>query len=98
MADGELALEALKESDLSTPALRQELLDIKGIGAYAAANLLLILGRPDFIPVDSYALKMVSREFHEGASIGPQEVHDAFADWGEWQGLAFWFWDWGGEG
>ena len=34
----------------------------------------MLLGRTDFIPIDSYALKMVSKEFHGGEPVGPQEV------------------------
>lgn len=98
VADGELDLEGLKTADLPTPDLRQELLKIKGVGSYAAANLLMLLGRTDYIPIDSYALKMVSHEFHDGEPIGSEAVEAAFAAWGEWKGMAFWFWDWSYRG
>lgn len=91
---GELELEALKDGDLPTEELRRELLKLKGVGSYAAANLLLLLGRYDFIPIDSWALRMVSQEWHKGEPIGPAEVEAAFEAWGEWKGLAYWFWDW----
>lgn len=91
---GELDLEGLKHSELATPDLRRELLKIKGVGNYAAANLLLILGRYDHIPIDSWALRMVSQEWHGGETIGPAEVEEAFAEWGPWKGLAYWFWEW----
>ena len=97
VAVGDLDLEGLKTAVLPTPELRQELLQIKGVGSYAAANLLMLIGRTDFIPIDSYATKMVSREFHGGQPIGPAEVEAAFAHWGEWKGMAFWFWDWSNE-
>lgn len=91
---GELDLEALKNGDLSTPELRRELLKIKGVGNYAAANLLLLLGRSDYIPIDSSALRSVSEEWHGGEPVGPAQVEEAFAEWGEWKGLAYWFWEW----
>lgn len=94
VASGALALEELKHSELPTPALRSELLKIKGVGNYAAANLLLLLGRTDFIPIDSWALRMVSQEWHDGQAIGPDEVEAAFAGWGKWKGLVYWFWEW----
>ncbi|HZD55345.1 MAG TPA: hypothetical protein VE136_01375 [Anaerolineales bacterium] len=94
IASGNLDLEALKTSDLPTAELRKQILAIKGVGAYAAANLLMILGRYDFIPVDSWALKMVSHEWYGGEPVGPAEVETAFENWGEWKGLAYWFWDW----
>lgn len=94
VAGGELDLEALKSAGIPTAELRKRLLAIKGIGAYATANLLMLLGRFDFIPVDSWALKMVSNEFHNGAPVGPAEVEAAFERWGPWKGLAYWFWKW----
>jgi len=87
-------LEALKHSSLPTLEFRKELMTINGVGPYAAANLLLILGRSDFIPVDSWALKLVSHEWYKGKPITAKEVEKRFEKWGEFKGLAFWFWDW----
>jgi 3-methyladenine DNA glycosylase/8-oxoguanine DNA glycosylase len=94
---GELDLHALETSDLPTPLLRKQLLAIKGVGAYAAANLLMLIGRTDYIPIDSYALKVVSDEFHDGRPVKPADVEAAFERFGEWKGMAFWFWDYDGE-
>lgn len=91
---GELDLASLANSELSTPDLRQALLDIKGVGGYAAANLLMLLGRHDYIPIDSWALRLVSNEWYEGQPVGHKDVVSVFEDWGRWKGLAFWFWDW----
>lgn len=96
VASGALDLEALKDSGLPTPELRQRLLAIKGVGGYAAANLLVILGRYDYVPVDSWAMSQVAREWHGGQPVGEKEVNTAFERWGEWKGLAFWCWDWAG--
>lgn len=94
VASGNFDLESLKTSDLPTLELRKELLTINGVGPYAAANLLMILGKHDFIPIDSYALKMVSNEWYRGEPITAKEVEKRFESWGEFKGLAFWFWDW----
>ena len=91
---GELDLEALKTADLPTGVLYKRLMSIKGVGAYSAANLLMILGRYDFIPIDSWATKVVSIEWYGGEPIGPEEVERAFEKWGAWKGLVYWFWDW----
>jgi len=98
VANGELDLESLKTSAQPTLELRKELLKIKGVGPYAAANLLMILGRGDFIPVDSWALKLVSHEWYDGEPVTPKQVEQHFEDWGEFKGLAYWFWDWKYEG
>ena len=94
VAKRDFDLESLKTSDLPTLELRRELMTIHGVGPYAAANLLMILGRHDFIPVDSYALKMVSHEWYQGEPVTTKEVEKRFEKWGEYKGLAFWFWDW----
>jgi len=94
VASASLDLEALKTSSLSTPELRKELMTIKGVGGYAAANLLMLFGRYDYVPVDSWALTTVSKEFFGGEKITPKQVLQTFEPWGKWQGLVYWFWDW----
>ncbi|MFH2039773.1 MAG: hypothetical protein ABIJ65_10100 [Chloroflexota bacterium] len=89
-----LDVEAFKTSSLPTLELRKELLKIMGVGPYAAANLLMILGRSDYLPIDTWALKMVSQEWHGGQTVTPAQVQAAFEKWGEWKGLVYWFWDW----
>jgi 3-methyladenine DNA glycosylase/8-oxoguanine DNA glycosylase len=94
VACGALDLEGFRLADVPTLELRQQLLAIKGVGDYAAANLLMLLGRYDFVPVDSWALKMVSHEWYGGQPVGRAEVEAAFERWEEWKGLAYWLWDW----
>ncbi|TKJ28713.1 MAG: hypothetical protein CEE40_10995 [Chloroflexi bacterium B3_Chlor] len=94
VVSGSLDLESLKAAEIPTAQLREHLLSIKGVGEYAAANLLMLLGRYDFVPVDSWACRVVSHEWHSGEPVGPTEVEAAFEHWREWKGLAYWFWDW----
>ena len=94
VASGDLDIESYKTSSLPTLELRKELMKIAGVGPYAAANLLMILGRSDFIPIDSYAMKMVSLEWYKGKPVTAKQVEKRFERWGEFKGLAFWFWDW----
>lgn len=91
---GKLDLESLKTTSVPTDQIRKELLSIKGVGNYAAANLLMLLGRYSYLTIDSWAIKMVSHEWHDDQTIGPSEVENAFEKWGEWKGLAYWLWDW----
>jgi len=94
VASGKYDLESLKTSSLPTLELRKELMTIKGVGPYAAANLLMLLGRHDFIPIDSIALTVVSHEWYRGKPITAKEVEKRFEKWKAYKGLAFWFWDW----
>jgi 3-methyladenine DNA glycosylase/8-oxoguanine DNA glycosylase len=93
-SEGSLDLEAYRNSTLTTVELKKELLGLKGIGPYAAAHLLMLMGRYDFIPIDSWALKMVSLEWHNGDPVKPKDVEIAFERWGQFKGLAYWMWDW----
>lgn len=94
IASGVRDLESLKHTQRPSEEVREELLSIKGVGEYAAASVLMLLGRFDFVPVDSWALKLVSHEWHAGTPVGRDEVEKAFQAWGPWKGLAYWFWDW----
>lgn len=94
VASGELDIEEWKTAVLPTNELRQRLLSLKGVGPYAAASLLMLLGHYDSVPVDSWAFKLVSYEWYNQQPVGRAEVEKAFADWGQWKGLAYWFWDW----
>jgi 3-methyladenine DNA glycosylase/8-oxoguanine DNA glycosylase len=64
------------------------------VGGYAAANLLMLLGRYDSIPIDSWAHKMVSTHFFDGEPVTPGQIEAVFAPYGEFKGLAYWFWAW----
>lgn len=65
------------------------------MGDYAAANLLMCLGRYELIPMDSWARKLIRKEFYpERERIGKKEMTAAFARFGEWKFLAYWFYKW----
>ncbi len=91
VVSGELDLEAARQSSQTTAELRKELLQIKGIGPYAAATLLILLGRYDYIGVDSWARKLVSKQFYGGRPVGEKEIQAAFDRFGRWRALAYWF-------
>jgi 3-methyladenine DNA glycosylase/8-oxoguanine DNA glycosylase len=98
VASGQFDLESLKTGNLPTLELRKELLTINGVGPYAAANLLMLLGRHDFIPIDSSALTVVSHEWYGGKPVTAKEIEKRFDKWGEFKSIAFWFWDWEYDG
>ncbi len=90
---GELDLESLKHTNLPTTELRKQLQTIRGIGPYASANLLMLLGHYNFLTVNSWAIKMVSQEWYGGQPVTPAQVEAAFEKWGDWKGLVYWLWD-----
>lgn len=94
VADRELDLEALRFSTQPTAELRKQLLKIKGIGPYAAASLLVLVGRYDHIGVDSWAQKLVSEQFYAGQPVTEAQVQSAFESFGRWRALAYYFYRW----
>ena len=94
---GILDLESLKTSDLSGDQLHKKLTSIKGVGNYAAANLLMLLGHYEYLTIDSWAIKIVSKEFFNGNPISPADVESVFKPWGKWKGLAYWLWNWSSD-
>ena len=93
---GELDLEALATSDLPTSELRKQLLAIKGVGPYAAATMLMLLGRYDEIGVDTVFRDFVGRKYFDGNKPEDSEALAIYADWGRWKYLAYWFDIWQG--
>lgn len=95
VAAGRVDLEALKDRALPTLDVRKRLIALPGIGPYAAAALLALLGRHDFIPIDTEAVSAVSRHFYGGRKVGEKEINAVFEKWGEHKALAYWFWNYG---
>ena len=92
VASGEVDLEALRESSLETPELFKFLRQLKGIGDYAAASILMLLGHYAHVPVDSIARDMVSRTFFDGEPVTPAQIRGTFARFDAYAGLAYWCW------
>ena len=91
---GELDLEGLTNSKLPTPELRRALLGIKGVGPYAAATLLMLLGRYDALGYDTVLRDFVSRRYFAGQRRPERELLAVYDDWGSWRYLAYWFEMW----
>lgn len=96
VTSGDLELEALAGSGLPTPELRKELLAIKGVGPYAAATLLMLLGRYDELGVDSVFREFVAGKYFGGEPPSDAEARAVYESWGEWKYLAYWFDLWEG--
>ena len=93
VASARTDLEALKDPALPTLEVRKRLIALPGIGPYAAAALLALLGRHDFIPIDTEAVSAVSKHFYGGRKVGEKEINAVFEKWGEHKALAYWFWN-----
>jgi len=91
VANGELDLEAWLSPDTSTEELRRSLLAIKGIGPYAAATMLMLLGRYDQLAVDSVYRTFVAETYFGGKRPSDREAEQVYSRWGRWKYLGYWF-------
>jgi 3-methyladenine DNA glycosylase/8-oxoguanine DNA glycosylase len=90
VADGSVDLEALAaDEDRSDDELAAELRALPGVGPYAAAHIMLMIGRSSRLILDSWTRPTYAR------LLGKKLVKDTtierrFRRYGEWAGLAFW--------
>jgi 3-methyladenine DNA glycosylase/8-oxoguanine DNA glycosylase len=74
-----------------TEEIKKELLAIKGIGNYAAASILMLLGRYDEIPVDSVFQQLMRQKYFHQEDFDLKEALAVYENWGRWKYLAYWF-------
>lgn len=90
ITSGDLKLNGL--IDTSTPAaeVKKRLIEIKGVGNYAAASMLMLLGRYDQIPVDTVFRSFMKAKYFDNKPFSEEEGLSIYEDWGRWKYLAYW--------
>jgi N-glycosylase/DNA lyase len=89
VADGELDPEQLLDPGLEDAEVAERLLALPGVGPYAAAHVMMLLGRYSSLVLDSWTRPKYAR------LVGKKKVADAtivrrFRRYGPYAGLAFW--------
>jgi N-glycosylase/DNA lyase len=90
VAAGELDVESWLTSELPTPELRREMKRVKGIGDYAAENLLKLVGRYDVLALDSWVRATFARKHNRGRACTDEKITRHYARFRHWRGLALW--------
>jgi len=90
VASGELDVEAWLTSPLSTAELMIELRGVKGVGPYAAENLLKLLGRYDGLALDSWTRAKFFSVRNNGRKTTDKKIARYYSRFKEWRGLALW--------
>lgn len=96
VANGKTSLESLRDPEMPTGELKRRLRAIKGVGPYAAATLLMLLGHYDDLAVDTVARGFVSKKYFGGKKISDAEIRAIYDGWGKWKFLAYWYDLWSG--
>jgi len=88
---GDLDLAEWEDGALATDELLGKILAIKGLGPYAAASILALVQRYDFLPVDSAFMSHVTATHFEGERPARARAERVYRSWGRWKYLAYWF-------
>ena len=90
VASGTLDPESWLHSDLPTAELKKEMKKVKGVGDYAAENLLKLVGRYDGLALDSWLRSQFYRK-HNGQKVcDDKKIERHYRKFGPWRGLAIW--------
>ncbi len=90
VASGKLDPEAWLTSDLPTVELRKEMKKVKGVGDYAADNLLKLVGRYDGLALDSFLRSQFYKTHNKEKPCPDKKIERHYRKYGKWQGLAIW--------
>lgn len=85
-----IELESLRHSTVPTDELYGILRSIKGIGHYAAGNLLKLLGRYDYLGIDSWIRRSFSDMHKNGRKVSDAAIEKHYDRYGKWRGLVCW--------
>jgi 3-methyladenine DNA glycosylase/8-oxoguanine DNA glycosylase len=100
VADGSVNLEDLAEAspdDLPDDEVEVRLLALPGVGPYAAAHVMLTLGRYSRLILDSWTRPTYARLRRSRRVVSDAGILRRFRRYGPWAGLAFWLYltrDW----
>ncbi|HEX8185656.1 MAG TPA: Fe-S cluster assembly protein HesB [Blastocatellia bacterium] len=90
VAAGELDVESWLTSELPTKELQREMKRVKGVGDYAAENLLKLIGRYDGLALDSWVRAKFARTRNRGRATPDKKIERYYSRFGAWRGLALW--------
>ena len=90
VASRELNVEEWLTNPLSTAELTKQIKGVKGVGNYAAENLLKLLGRYDGLALDSWTRARFFQIRNNGRKANDKKIARYYARFNEWRGLALW--------
>lgn len=90
VASGETNPESWLDTDLPTKELKREMKQIKGVGDYAAENLLKLVGRYDGLALDSWLRAQFYRKHNDGQICADKDIEQFYQRFDSWRGLAVW--------
>ncbi len=90
IASGKINPESWLHSDLPTKELKKEMKQIKGVGDYAAENLLKLVGRYDGLALDSWLRAQFYKKHNGEIVCDDKQIEKFYQRYGTWRGLVMW--------
>jgi len=90
VAGADINVESWLSSELPTTELKREMKRVKGVGDYAAENMLKLVGRYDGLALDSWVRGKFSRMHNGARAATDKKINRYYSRFGEWRGLALW--------
>lgn len=87
---GRIDPESWLDPSIPISELKQEIKSVKGVGDYAAENLLKLLGRYEGLALDSWLRAGFARKYNNGRKCADSKIEKHYARFGKWKGLAIW--------
>ncbi|HLM03279.1 MAG TPA: hypothetical protein VK400_19660 [Pyrinomonadaceae bacterium] len=90
VANGRLNPETWLDADLPAGELKKEMKRVKGVGDYAAENLLKLVGRYDGLALDSWLRSQFYKKHNAEQICDDKQIEKHYERFGDWRGLAIW--------
>ncbi len=90
VASGSLNVESWLTSELPPDELIKEMKSVKGVGNYAAENLMKLIGRYDGLALDSWTRAQFVRLRNGGRVASDTKIARFYARFNSWRGLGLW--------
>ena len=90
VASGVLDVESWLTNEAPLDDLIKEMKSVKGVGNYAAENLLKLIGRYDGLALDSWTRAQFARARNNDRAASDKKIARFYARFDSWRGLALW--------
>ncbi len=87
IVDNSIDIESLRSTERSSEEIFKFLCSIKGIGPYAAGNILKLLGRYDYLGIDSWVRTRYAQLYTNGRPVSDTAIERHYHRYGKWRGL-----------
>ena len=90
VASSSLDIESWRDPDIPESVLHEKMLSVKGVGVYAAGNLLRLTGHYGRLGLDSWVRQRFAELHHHGRRVSDRTIERHYREYGDWRGLFFW--------